>query len=264
MNINHMYKVLAKDTSWSSSVKSAVKLAGMMLSIVPLVYGSSSVSTVKIITGYARNVRRMQRAQGFKGLAKYLKASYVMLQQAAGGYIIPAPWALGCNVARTRKGVPRLLNRQQRSLVIAGDVPTIRLWLSLLGLYRVIEFKGALKLSTITEPGKIISPEFLLEWKAWVPRFLEVAQIASGLSWKCKPSSDLTPYRIPVIRKAAPNTGGLASLAAIPLDIVRWALDPSYLEKLLSWVKKVDGVELIWGLKPLIKRISLHPESNDG
>jgi len=264
MNINHMYKVLAKDTSWSSSVKSAVKLAGMMLSIVPLVYGSSSVSTVKIITGYARNVRRMQRAQGFKGLAKYLKASYVMLQQAAGGYVIPAPWALGCNVARTRKGVPRLLNRQQRSLVIAGDVPTIRLWLSLLGLYRVIEFKGALKLSTITEPGKIISPEFLSEWKAWVPRFLEVAQIASGLSWKCKPSSDLTPYRIPVIRKAAPNTGGLASLAAIPLDIVRWALDPSYLEKLLSWVKKVDGVELIWGLKPLIKRISLHPAFNDG
>lgn len=230
----------------------------MLLRIIPLVYGNLSPSTIKVTWGFSRNVVKLYRAQGSKGLAKYLKASYVLLQQSAGGFIIPAPWDLGCNVSRTRKGVPRILNPQQRLLVLQGDVPTIRLWLSLLGLYRVIEFKGALKLKTITAPGVVLPSSFLEEWREWVPEFLSIAQIASGISWELVPSKDLTPYSIPVVRKSGPNSGGLASVAAIPLDLVRWCLEPRYLENLFSWIKGVDGLELIWGLKPFVKRIQDH------
>lgn len=262
-NIKHLYNSLVpSNLSWSTSVKSRVKLASLLLRVVPLVYGSLSGSTVKITWGFATNVVKMYRTQGSKGLAKYLKASYVLLQQSAGGYIIPAPWDLGCNVARTRKGVPRLVNRAQRALILQGHVPTIRFWLSLFGLYRVIEFKGALKLSTITNPGTM-SPGFVKEWKEWVPIFLQKASVVTRLSWKIDPERDLTPYSIPVIRKSSPNSGGLASVAAIPLDIIRWALEPRFLNLFREWVTLVDGVELLWGLNPIIKRIQAHDDFRD-
>lgn len=258
-NIKAMYsRLVSANSSWSRSVKSSAKLAGLLLRVIPLVYGNLSPSTIKVTWGFSRNVVKLYRSQGSKGLAKYLKAAYVLLQQSAGGFVIPAPWALGCNVSRTRMGVPRILNPQQRVLVLQGHVPTIRLWLSLLGLYRVIEFKGALKLKTITAPGVVLTSSLLEEWRGWVPKFLAKAQIASGFSWELVPSKDLTPYSIPVIRKSAPNSGGLASVAAIPLDLVRWCLEPRYLEKLFSWLKGVDGLELIWGLNPFVKRISDH------
>jgi hypothetical protein len=255
-NIKHLYaKLVSANQNWSSAVKSRAKLAGLILRIIPLVYGTLSVSTVKISFGYAQNVVKLYRAQGSKGTAKYLKACYVLLQQSAGGFRIPAPWDLGCNVARTRKGVPRMINPQQRLLVIKGDVPTIRFWLSLLGLYRVIEFKGALKLKTIYAPGVVIPQRFVDEWRGWVPEFLKIAERAAQMSWKLVPSKDLTPWSIPVIRKSSPNSGGLASVAAIPLDLVRWAFEPRYLGLLLRWLKVVDGIELVWALRPFVKRI---------
>jgi hypothetical protein len=128
----------------------------------------------------------------------------------------------------------------------------------------VIEFKGALKLSTITAPGKALPSSFLKSWGEWVPKFLARAQIASGFDWRLVPSKDLTPYSIPVIRKSGPNSRGLASVAAIPLDLVRWCLDPQYYEILVSWIKKVDGLELIWGLKPFVKRINDHLREQKG
>lgn len=258
-NIKQMYsRLVSANASWSRSVKSSAKLAGSLLRVIPLIFGSLSVSTIKVTWGFARNAVRLYRAQGSKGLAKYLKASYVLLQQSAGGFKIKAPWDLGCNVSRSNRGVPRILNPQQRVLVLQGHVPTIRLWLTLLGLYRVIEFKGALKLKTITAPGKVIPTSWLSLWEGWVPVFLERAQTASGISWKAVPSKDLTPYSIPVIRKSSPNAGGLASVAAIPLDLVRWCFNPLYLSKVFDWLKRVDGLELIWGLKPLVKVISDH------
>jgi hypothetical protein len=37
----------------------------------------------------------------------------------------------------------------------------IRVWLSLLALYRVLSYEGQLKTSTITDPGKTLSPKTL-------------------------------------------------------------------------------------------------------
>jgi hypothetical protein len=111
------------------------------------------VSIIKVVYGYAKNVRRIYKASGPRGLAIYLKAAYVLTQHAAGGQKAKSPWALGANVSRTRRGIPRIINPQHRRLIYQGDIGVIRLWLSLFGLYRVIEFKGALKLKTITAPG---------------------------------------------------------------------------------------------------------------
>lgn len=219
--------------------------------------GNLSVTRVKITFGYARRVTGLYRRLGSKGLAMYLKVAYVLLQQSIGGYK-SSPFDIGkMNVARNRKGIPRIIDRRDRALISQGDVTIMRLWLSLLGLYRVIEFKGTLKLQTITAPGLDLSKNGVIDlWRKWLPIFLLKAKEETGLPWKIRLDRELTPYSIPLIRKSSPNSGGLSSVAALPLDIVKWVLAPQALQISLSrYLQDVDGLELAWGLKSLFKQV---------
>jgi len=164
-----------------------------------------------------------------------------------------SPWALGANVSVTRKGIPRILPVQHRILVSQGDVGVIRLWLSILGLYRELEFKGTLKLKTITQPGIDISGFRTQEWVSWVPLFYEKARVITRNPWKMVPSNDLTPWSIPFIRKSSPTSGGWASVMGLPWDLLLWGSDPRMKSGLLTWLKAVDGLELIWSMKALWK-----------
>jgi hypothetical protein len=165
-----------------------------------------------------------------------------------------SPWGLGANIARTRFGVPRIINRRHRQALRSGDVGIIRLWLSLFSLYRVLEFKGSLKLETIIEPGKNISM-FMPRWEFWVPVFYEKIRLITGDSFKMDLSKDLWPGFIPFIRKASPNSGGWSAVMAIPWDVALFGSHPAMRSILLDWLKCVDGLELIWGLKALWKLI---------
>lgn len=173
--------------TWSFCVKSEVKLAGLLLRVIPLVFGRLSSSMVKVTFGYAKNVRRIYKSSGPRGLAMYLKACYVLTQHAAGGMVDNSPWALGANVSRTRRGIPRLINPQHRRLISQGDTRITGFWLSLFGLYREIEFKGKLKLNTITDPGSEISG-FREGWKVWVPDFYRRLRLITGDDLKLKPT----------------------------------------------------------------------------
>jgi hypothetical protein len=253
LNIRHLYGRLVPHTlTWSFCVKAEVKLAGLLLRSVPLVFGQLTSSLVKVTWGYARNVRRMYVSMGSRGLAIYLKACYVLLQHAAGGMKDQSPWALGANVSRTRRGIPRIINPQHRRLILSGDIGVIRFWLTLFGLYRVIEYKGTLKLGTITKPGKDLSG-FRNGWNAWIPDFYSRARLITGSEWKLDPSKDLTPWSIPFIRKASPNSQGFASVMGLPWDLLAFASDPLMKSTLLRWLALVDGLDLIWGLKPIWK-----------
>lgn len=205
---------------------------------------------------------RLHSNLGSKGLALYLKTCFVLLQQSIGGMKDTAPWKIGMNVARNRRGIPRIIDRRDRRLITLGDVTIIRLWLSLLGLYRVLDFKGKLKLNTITDPGlDLVSNGMLEMWRKWLPIFIHKVSIETGLQWKIRLDRELSPYRIPLIRKKSPNSGGLAAVAAIPLDIVRWCLEPKDMMISFSrYLQEVDGLELVWGLKPFIKRVQEYVE----
>lgn len=257
MNIRSLYRALVpKALTWSFCVKSEAKLAGTLLRVVPLIFGHLTLSNVKLTWGFAKKIAKMYREMGHKGTALYLKACYVLTQHVAGGMKDASPWALGANVSRTRRGVPRFVNQQQRRLLMQGDVATVRFWLSLFSLYRVLEFKGTLKLSTITKPGNDIS-EFMIGWQKWVPVFYDKIRMITGDEWKMDPSFALTPYSIPFIRKASPNSGGWASVMALPWDIALFGANPRMKEALLAWLKLTDGLELVWGLKALWKLISV-------
>lgn len=190
-NIMNIYQRLVKKSmDWSLGVKTESKLAGMALRLIPLVFGHLTKGYVKVTWGFARNAAKMYKKVGYKGLAIYLKACYLLLQHVAGGQIDASPFVFGCNVARTRRGIPRIINLNHRRLIAAGDVDIIRFWLSLFGLYRVLPFKGTLKLKTITSPGKDIE-SFLSEWDLWVPTFLARLSSHSKDDWKLEPTRDL-------------------------------------------------------------------------
>jgi len=112
----------------------------------------------------------MWTRQGSAGVVKYLKACSVLLQQSVGGYVIKDPSALGPKVSRTRTGIPRIIPSQMRQKIRSGDIVTIRFWLTLFSLYRVIEFPGKLKIATITDPGLEISRP-LKEFDSFLVKF---------------------------------------------------------------------------------------------
>lgn len=249
-NLYALYgRLVPHSMTWSFCVKSEVKLAGLLLRVIPLVFGRLSSSMVKVTFGYAKNVRRIYKSGGPRGLAMYLKACYVLTQHAAGGMVDNSPWALGANVSRTRRGIPRLINPQHRRLIYQGDARITGFWLSLFGLYREIEFKGKLKLNTITDPGVDISG-FREGWKVWVPDFYRRLRLITGDDLKLKPTR-LDPRSIPFIRKASPNSGGFAAVMGLPWDVILYGSDPDMKSALIRWLNIVDGVELIWVLKKL-------------
>jgi hypothetical protein len=131
-------------------------------------------------------------------------------------------------------------------------VNIIRFWLTLFGLYRVVEFKGQLKLKTITLPGKDLSG-FLGEWVAWVPTFYEKARLITGNSWKVVPHKHLSPTRIPFMQKSSPNSGGFTSVMGILWDILLLGAEPNMFAAVKAWLVEVDGIELTWSFNGVLK-----------
>lgn len=260
MNIKHMYKIMVpRSLTWSVSVKSDVKLAVAFSRLLPLVFGKVSVSKIKVVWNFARFCVKMHRTRGPKGLALYLKACCVIIQQVAGSMRVKSPWVLGANVARTKSGIPRLIPHGHRQSILAGDVRVIRLWLSLLGLYRVIEFKGALKLKTITEPGKDIS-QIRREFNKFWGDFLDSMEIHTSMSSRIDPSMDLDPKSLPPILKSSPAIGGNTSVCNFVIDSIAIYSDVEYYSALREWLVEVDGLDLLWALKRIeevYSRVSL-------
>jgi hypothetical protein len=161
-------------------------------------------------------------------------------------------WSLGANVSVTRRGIPRIINPIHRTLIHKGDVGVIRLWLTLFGLYRVVEFKGALKLKTITDPGKDISG-FMLGWGSWVPVFYDKARSITGDEWKMDPGMDLTPNFFPFMQKCSPNSGGFMSVMALLWDVLLLGAHPGLHSAVTQWLEAVDGIEVTWAFNKILK-----------
>lgn len=236
-------RLVRRSLDWSLGVKAEAKLAGMVLRIIPLVFGALTVGRIKVAWGFARFAARMYKRAGARGLAVYLKTCYLLTQQIAGGMRAASPWELGCNVSRTRRGVPRIINSSQRKLILSGDVDVIRFWLTCFGLYRVIPFQGKLKLNTITDPGKDLR-SILVKWRVWVPMFLALGAKVTKLSWKLELGRDLRVLRLPVILKSAPNSGGHSSLIGLPLDALAFWVDGPMRVILLRWLRATDSLSL--------------------
>lgn len=109
-----------------------------------------SVSAILYLICFARTCHNLLVTQGRPGLVKFLKACGVSLQQSLGGHKVRDCGSLGSRVSRTNSGIPRWIPVRYRILIRNGDPRAIRLTLTLINIFRVIEFPGKLKLETIT------------------------------------------------------------------------------------------------------------------
>lgn len=90
---------------------------------------------------------------GTASLVKYLKVSQIMLMQAVSGTSGTDCRLLGGVVRRGLGGIPALIPHADRIRIVRGDIVVLRLWLSLLGVYRIMKFEGKASFKTITKPG---------------------------------------------------------------------------------------------------------------
>jgi len=93
--------------------------------------------------------------------------------QTVGGHRLHASHSLGMAVGRDRGGLPSLIPREHRRRIRQGDKTILRIWLSWFSIYRVLSFTGLLKLNTITDPGRDLSP-LQVELGAAIQSFLTV------------------------------------------------------------------------------------------
>ena len=124
--------------------------------------------------------------------------------QAVGGMKIPSAQRLGCAVARASDGLPRVIPRLSRQRIREGDLDHLRLWVTWFSIYRVFTYPGVLKLSTITDPGRTLSPSILLEVGRVLPGFLG----SLGISGPLDPSKVLESPRFVSLTRSTPSIVG--------------------------------------------------------
>lgn len=125
--------------------------------IIPILRGIAiftgtrlSLNVFKFLFNFAKTCHKIGSTQGPEGLVKFLKAAGVSLQQALGGHLERDAAKLGARISRTRSGLPRFIPVTYREMIRQGDPRAIRLSLTLINIFRVIEYPGTLKLETIT------------------------------------------------------------------------------------------------------------------
>nr|WAY16617.1 putative RNA-dependent RNA polymerase [Binucleate Rhizoctonia mitovirus 7] len=136
-----------------------VKALGALLSVIlrlsEVIGLKVSAYKVRVILAFLRKCAYLYRHRGMKGLVNYLKACSVLFQQSLGGMRLHDTSELKCRVSRTKYGLPRVIDRNWRFQVrVREDVLIMRLIMTMLALYRVLEFPGKLKLATITDGFK--------------------------------------------------------------------------------------------------------------
>lgn len=153
---------------WQNAVKSVSRLVGLFVRVIPLIVGSSSTSWVKASIVFARFAVALTKSQGQRGLAMYLKAANLILIRSVSGKKLLNSRDGGMAVAVSHGGLPRLIPASHRARIKGGDLSVIRLWLGLFTLYRVLVFRGKLKIDTIIKPGVEIPESLMLSWRGFV------------------------------------------------------------------------------------------------
>nr|UPW42181.1 MAG: putative RNA dependent RNA polymerase [Sichuan mito-like virus 39] len=222
------------------------------LSIVPI---RRSKAWVRAIRQFSLVVYNLTRSNGKPFVAKWLKANAVLLQQSVGGHIHPATQDLGVAVSRTTRGLPRVIPREMRERIRRKERLVIIGWLTLFNLYRVLEFDGQLKLSTITQPGKIIQGEEIIGFRDFItdvfwPLVAKLFPTGLSLASKNKTPKGKSPLVNEwVVKNLQPSyfaisssgTLGGGTISTHPRSLrasaIAWFKNPEMLDHLKEWIK---------------------------
>jgi hypothetical protein len=134
-----------------ASVKGGWALIRIALSAIPVTGLQTTSARVRSIYCFLKILFKRYQDNGPKGACLQLKVYAVLLQQAIGGHVIPDVAELKFRSARTNRGLPRVIPVVHRNAIRAGDTATIRFYLTLFNLYRLIDFHGNYQMKNLTK-----------------------------------------------------------------------------------------------------------------
>jgi len=193
-------------TEWQRIFKIQNKAIGYLNQVPIVLFGRSGRTWILYIVDFARFVRKVKRHQGYVGLAIVLKIANVALMRFGGGNPLPNSFALGtARVSFSGRGLPTFLPRQARKELRRGNPRVLRFYLTLTSLYRVLDYRGPLKLSTITNPGKEFNVipyiSFLPIFFGYLKKSMEGLELSKVKPFFISKSGPGTEYR-PVVNKS--------------------------------------------------------------
>lgn len=165
-------------------VKAKTAISSLFIKLRLIAGGSLSSSFVKEAQITAVTLQKLRKDQGIKGLTLFLKSCSIALQQSLAGYRIMDMTKVGPRISRTNSGLPRIIPRVHRLIMInrrPGCYLLMRYYLSIFYIYRVLVFPGKVKLETITAPGVLFNDvlfgNYMESFVALVTRHLKVKPI---------------------------------------------------------------------------------------
>jgi len=229
--------------SWQNSVKAGRPLALKLLSFIGLVGGASLSSWVKILYRFAWHCGWIMKTQGVRGLCLRLKAYSILLMSVTAGKKHKDVTLLGPAISRTKSGLPRCIPVMHRRRIRSGDRLIVRAWLSLFGLYRVLDFKGVFSVDTIIAPFEG-QPRVVRR----VSRYSEFF-VRQLMAWDVFPLSEAgVKETLKVeyfsVRTSGPNSrNNCTSLGMCWYDALVWVNNPLW-GVLVSWLTMVDSLSV--------------------
>lgn len=220
-------------------VKLGRPLISFVVSQMRFVVGGMTKGYVRVTISFLAHCSRIARAQGVAGLVLRLKAYYVTLAQC----IARAPkLPTTPRFSRGRGGLPSVIPLLHRERIMRqGDATVLRFWFTLFALYRVLEFPGVIKISTITKPGPSLD-YFLPEWSDFVFNHFWPELTKNG--WFRKDFSQLEFLRTLVVKpflilRSAPSVNSLY-LSTSPIGLIgafnAWRHFPEVLSAVRDWL----------------------------
>nr|UPW42254.1 MAG: putative RNA dependent RNA polymerase [Xinjiang mito-like virus 55] len=131
-------------------------------------------------------ITRLRKAQSNKGLALFLKASSTYLMKAWSGDPLLDQMAYGPVVGLNRRGIPLWIPLAWRHQISNRNLKVFRVVMTVCNLYRVLDFPGKLKLSTITSSWTGSVPLGMNDFitNHFVPSMITLAPFPRRFSWK--------------------------------------------------------------------------------
>jgi len=141
-------------------VKLGRPAVGHIIPMLPTLGLRINRSNVKVIIVTMASFYRLYKSSGMTFLVIYLKGCQSLLQQYLGGHRIRDTGSFGARISRTHSGCPTIIPALHRQRIRSGDIPIIKLWMTLFALYRVLDCRRKLNLKSITAESTM--PDWLI------------------------------------------------------------------------------------------------------
>lgn len=218
---------LSVTSDWQRALRSTRGMMGYLNRIPIILLGRSGRTWVLGSLAFARFALTLKRHSGLKGLAIVLKISHTAVVKAvAGAKLQGTAGSLGHRVGLTRSGLPSWLPKAVRKAILKGDRITMRVWLSYLSSYRVLEYLGKPNTSTITKPGVVFNLNPYLEF---IPIFFKHLFKMTG------EDRTLSQWEPRVITKSGPGSVSVDARKQPPIPM--YSTTSSLIVQAVTWFK---------------------------